>query len=113
MTGRMVIVSSKSNVTDLQDRLSASEELLQRKTSLLHQACEKQCKLEQELAFYKIDLKFDRLDFSKHLNRKSNLKQRTTNDSPFTTIKFNNNIEDEEDMRLTMIDEQQQQRSMK
>ncbi|CAF1200319.1 unnamed protein product [Rotaria sordida] len=99
-------------IKDLQERLTVSEELLQRKTSLLHQACEKQCKLEQELAFYKIDLKFDRLDFSKHLNQKSNLKQRTINDSPFTTIKFNNNIEDEDDIKLTMIDEQQQQRSM-
>ncbi|CAF3709392.1 unnamed protein product [Rotaria sp. Silwood1] len=99
-------------IKELQERLSTSEELLQRKTSLLHQACEKQCKLEQELAFYKIDLKFDRLDFSKHLTRKSNLKQRTTNDSPFTTNIFNNNIEDEEDVRLIMIDEQQlQQRS--
>ena len=46
---------------DLRERLAVSEEQLQRKTTLLHQACEKQCQLEQELAFYKIDLKFDRL----------------------------------------------------
>ena len=34
--------------------------------TLLHQACEKQCQLEQELAFYKIDLKFDRLGEKNH-----------------------------------------------
>ncbi|CAF4430821.1 unnamed protein product, partial [Rotaria magnacalcarata] len=91
----------------LQERLANSEELLQRKTSLLHQACEKQCKLEQELAFYKIDLKFDRLDFSKHLGTKSNLNQRIANDSIFSTIKFHNNfIEDSEETKSTMADEQ-------
>ncbi|CAF3543247.1 unnamed protein product [Adineta steineri] len=101
------IIQAKE-IKELQERLNASEELLQRKTSLLHQSCEKQCKLEQELAFYKIDLKFDRLDFSTHLNRRNSLNQRTTDDSPFITNDF---IGDEEEVKLIHDDGRQRSES--
>ncbi|CAF1297029.1 unnamed protein product, partial [Adineta steineri] len=101
-------ITQAKEIKELQERLNASEELLQRKTSLLHQSCEKQCKLEQELAFYKIDLKFDRLDFSTHLNRRNSLNQRTTDDSPFITNDF---IGDEEEAKLIHDDERQRSES--
>jgi hypothetical protein len=47
-------------------------------------------------------------DFSKNGNQKNNSNQRTIEDSPYTSIKFNNNFEeDEEDAKSTITDEQQ------
>nr|KAG5703043.1 hypothetical protein BaRGS_016204 [Batillaria attramentaria] len=45
----------------LQQELKAKDDLLKRKTSDLNKACEKHYQLEQELAFYKIDSKFQSL----------------------------------------------------
>ncbi|CAF1282565.1 unnamed protein product, partial [Adineta ricciae] len=86
-------VLQAKEIRELQERLATSEGLLQRKTALLHQSCEKQFKLEQELAFYKIDLKFDRLNLSRQLNRRNSLDQRTNDDSPFTFDQFLENAE--------------------
>jgi hypothetical protein len=56
----------------------------------------------------KINENFFILDFSKHLNRKTNSNQRTIEDSLFTSIKFNNNFaEDEEDAQSNITDGQQ------
>jgi len=56
----------------------------------------------------KINEIFFILDFSKHLNRKTNSNQRTIEDSLFTSIKFNNNFaEDEEDAQSNITDGQQ------
>eukprot|EP00795_Rhopilema_esculentum_P010644 gene10644-19386_t len=49
----------KQEVSGLQQDVDAKDSLLERKTNELSKACEKQYKLEQELAFYKLDTKFD------------------------------------------------------
>ncbi|EDO33841.1 predicted protein [Nematostella vectensis] len=46
---------------ELQRELNAKEEILASKTKELSRACEKQFRLEQELAFYKLDAKFEHL----------------------------------------------------
>ncbi|CAF1540599.1 unnamed protein product, partial [Didymodactylos carnosus] len=93
----------------LQEKLQASEEELQRKTSLLYQACEKQTELEQELAFYKIDLKFDMIDFSQYLNGNTvrHMNRGLTKDSPYigkAKVKLNSYALEQE-----MINDEQQQ----
>ncbi|XP_070532103.1 centriolin-like isoform X2 [Ptychodera flava] len=51
----------RKQLKELQRQLETKDELLKRKTVELNRACEKHYKLEQELAFYKIDAKFDSL----------------------------------------------------
>nr|XP_034299667.1 centriolin isoform X8 [Crassostrea gigas] len=52
---------SMDRMKDMERELSAKDDLLKKKTSELNKACEKHYQLEQELAFYKIDSKFDSL----------------------------------------------------
>ncbi|XP_077870309.1 centriolin-like [Saccoglossus kowalevskii] len=52
---------SKRTIKELQKELETKDELLKRKTSELTKACQKHYRLEQELAFYKIDAKFESL----------------------------------------------------
>ncbi|XP_033122052.1 centriolin-like [Anneissia japonica] len=51
----------KNAMKELQREVETKNELLRRKTAELTKACEKQYRLEQELAFYKIDHKFEPL----------------------------------------------------
>ncbi|XP_067825865.1 centriolin isoform X2 [Heptranchias perlo] len=51
----------KSNCKELERELETKNELLKQKTAELTRACHKQYQLEQELAFYKIDAKFEPL----------------------------------------------------
>ncbi|XP_071948113.1 uncharacterized protein [Antedon mediterranea] len=51
----------KNAMKELEREIETKNELLRRKTAELTKACEKQYRLEQELAFYKIDHKFDPL----------------------------------------------------
>ncbi|XP_074067789.1 centriolin isoform X2 [Macrotis lagotis] len=53
----------KHNYKELQSDLSTKSELLKQKTMELTRACQKQYELEQELAFYKIDAKFEPLNY--------------------------------------------------
>ncbi|XP_004483618.2 centriolin isoform X1 [Dasypus novemcinctus] len=53
----------KQNVDELQSDLNTKNELLKQKTVELTRACQKQYELEQELAFYKIDAKFEPLNY--------------------------------------------------
>ncbi|XP_038600653.1 centriolin isoform X2 [Tachyglossus aculeatus] len=53
----------KQNFSELQSDLSTKNELLKQKTMELTRACQKQYELEQELAFYKIDAKFEPLNY--------------------------------------------------
>ncbi|XP_061184132.1 centriolin-like [Saccostrea echinata] len=52
---------SMDRMKDMERELAAKDELLKKKTGELNKACEKHYQLEQELAFYKIDSKFDSL----------------------------------------------------
>ncbi|XP_056011092.1 centriolin-like isoform X6 [Ostrea edulis] len=52
---------SMDKMKDMERELAAKDELLKKKTSELNKACEKHYQLEQELAFFKIDSKFDSL----------------------------------------------------
>ncbi|XP_063966429.1 centriolin-like [Lytechinus pictus] len=52
---------NQEKVKELENELKAKDELLRRKTAELTKACEKQYRLEQELAFHKIDAKFEPL----------------------------------------------------
>ncbi|XP_071802361.1 uncharacterized protein [Asterias amurensis] len=54
---------NQQTINELQGELQAKTDLLKRKTAELNRACEKQYRLEQELAFQKIDAKFEPLDF--------------------------------------------------
>lgn len=57
------------------------------------------------MLFFQKDISF--LDFSKHLNKRNPLQQRTIFNSPFTAVKFNNPyFEDEEDTNLAVNDDQ-------
>ncbi|XP_060056053.1 centriolin isoform X2 [Erinaceus europaeus] len=56
-------VLQKQNYVDLESNLSTKNELLKQKTIELTRACQKQYELEQELAFYKIDAKFEPLNY--------------------------------------------------
>ncbi|KAL4219131.1 hypothetical protein ACF0H5_021713 [Mactra antiquata] len=50
-----------SRIEELERELETKSDLLKKKTSELNKACEKHYQLEQELAFHKIDNKFDSL----------------------------------------------------
>ncbi|KAJ7378122.1 hypothetical protein OS493_024787 [Desmophyllum pertusum] len=54
-------LDQSQKIKELHRHLEAKEELLASKTAELSKACEKQFKLEQELAFYKLDAKFEHL----------------------------------------------------
>lgn len=51
----------KNSCNELETEVETKNELLKRKTAELTRACQKQYQLEQELAFYKIDAKFEPL----------------------------------------------------
>ncbi|XP_006150563.1 centriolin isoform X2 [Tupaia chinensis] len=53
----------KQSCEELESDLNTKNELLKRKTMELTRACQKQYELEQELAFYKIDAKFEPLNY--------------------------------------------------
>ncbi|KAG8518835.1 Centriolin [Galemys pyrenaicus] len=53
----------KQNCEELESNLNTKNELLKQKTIELTRACQKQYELEQELAFYKIDAKFEPLNY--------------------------------------------------
>ncbi|XP_062063631.1 centriolin isoform X2 [Lepus europaeus] len=53
----------KQNFEELESDLNTKNELLKQKTMELTRACQKQYELEQELAFYKIDAKFEPLNY--------------------------------------------------
>ncbi|XP_037255521.1 centriolin isoform X2 [Falco rusticolus] len=57
------ILQRKQSYEDLQRNLNTKNELLKQKTMELTRACQKQYELEQELAFYKIDAKFEPLNY--------------------------------------------------
>ncbi|XP_078324889.1 uncharacterized protein LOC111125942 isoform X3 [Crassostrea virginica] len=52
---------SMDRLKDMERELTTKDDLLKKKTAELNKACEKHYQLEQELAFYKIDSKFDSL----------------------------------------------------
>ncbi|KFZ49016.1 Centriolin, partial [Antrostomus carolinensis] len=56
-------LQQKQSCEGLQRDLDAKNELLKQKTMELTRACQKQYELEQELAFYKIDAKFEPLNY--------------------------------------------------
>ncbi|NXX46743.1 CNTRL protein, partial [Tricholaema leucomelas] len=56
-------LQQKQSYEDLQRYLDTKTELLKQKTVELTRACQKQYELEQELAFYKIDAKFEPLNY--------------------------------------------------
>ncbi|KGL99102.1 Centriolin, partial [Charadrius vociferus] len=56
-------LQQKQSYEDLQRDLGTKNELLKQKTMELTRACQKQYELEQELAFYKIDAKFEPLNY--------------------------------------------------
>ncbi|KAF6327122.1 centriolin [Rhinolophus ferrumequinum] len=53
----------KQSYDELESNLNTKNELLKQKTMELNRACQKQYELEQELAFYKIDAKFEPLNY--------------------------------------------------
>ncbi|XP_059116130.1 centriolin isoform X2 [Peromyscus eremicus] len=53
----------KQSCEELESDLSTKNKLLKQKTMELTRACQKQYELEQELAFYKIDAKFEPLNY--------------------------------------------------
>ncbi|XP_004423441.1 PREDICTED: centriolin [Ceratotherium simum simum] len=53
----------KQSCEELESNLNTKNELLKQKTMELTRACQKQYELEQELAFYKIDAKFEPLNY--------------------------------------------------
>lgn len=53
----------KQSCKELESNLNTKNELLKQKTMELTRACQKQYELEQELAFYKIDAKFEPLNY--------------------------------------------------
>ncbi|XP_019586774.2 centriolin isoform X2 [Rhinolophus sinicus] len=56
-------VLQKQSYDELESNLNTKNELLKQKTMELNRACQKQYELEQELAFYKIDAKFEPLNY--------------------------------------------------
>ncbi|XP_061867469.1 centriolin isoform X2 [Colius striatus] len=56
-------LQQKQSYEDLQRDVDTKNELLKQKTMELTRACQKQYELEQELAFYKIDAKFEPLNY--------------------------------------------------
>uniref|UniRef100_A0A8B9D1G7 Centriolin n=1 Tax=Anser brachyrhynchus TaxID=132585 RepID=A0A8B9D1G7_9AVES len=56
-------LQQKQSYEDLQRDVDTKNELLKQKTMELTRACQKQYELEQELAFYKIDAKFEPLSY--------------------------------------------------
>ncbi|XP_053777117.1 centriolin isoform X6 [Desmodus rotundus] len=56
-------VLQKQSCEELESNLNTKNELLKQKTMELTRACQKQYELEQELAFYKIDAKFEPLNY--------------------------------------------------
>ncbi|KAK2515027.1 Cntrl [Columba guinea] len=56
-------LQQKQSYEDIQRDLDTKNELLKQKTMELTRACQKQYELEQELAFYKIDAKFEPLNY--------------------------------------------------
>uniref|UniRef100_A0ABI7X146 Centriolin n=1 Tax=Felis catus TaxID=9685 RepID=A0ABI7X146_FELCA len=53
----------KQSYEELESNLNTKNELLKQKTMELMRACQKQYEMEQELAFYKIDAKFEPLNY--------------------------------------------------
>ncbi|KAJ1146147.1 hypothetical protein NDU88_012429 [Pleurodeles waltl] len=56
-------IQQKQRYSDLERDLETKSEILKQKTQELTRACQKQYELEQELAFYKIDAKFEPLGY--------------------------------------------------
>ncbi|XP_053230594.1 centriolin isoform X4 [Podarcis raffonei] len=56
-------LQQKQSCHDLESEIETQNELLKQKTVELTRACQKQYELEQELAFYKIDAKFEPLGY--------------------------------------------------
>ncbi|XP_038069812.1 centriolin-like [Patiria miniata] len=56
-------LAHQQTIIQLHGEVHAKDDLLKRKTAELNKACEKQFRLEQELAFQKIDAKFEPLAF--------------------------------------------------
>ncbi|XP_013368641.1 PREDICTED: centriolin isoform X2 [Chinchilla lanigera] len=56
-------ILQKQSCEELESDLNTKNELLKRKNMELSRACQKQYELEQELAFYKIDAKFEPLNY--------------------------------------------------
>ncbi|XP_042334632.1 centriolin isoform X2 [Sceloporus undulatus] len=56
-------LQQKQSCKDLENEIETKNELLKQKTVELTRACQKQYELEQELAFYKIDAKFEPLGY--------------------------------------------------
>ncbi|KAK3802588.1 hypothetical protein RRG08_027218 [Elysia crispata] len=61
----------QEKMKQMEQQLSAKDELLKKKTSDLNKASQKHYELEQELAFYKIDSKFDSLKEAPKFNVES------------------------------------------
>ncbi|XP_012313647.2 centriolin isoform X1 [Aotus nancymaae] len=57
------VMLQKQSCEELKSDLNTKNELLKQKTIELTRACQKQYELEQELAFYKIDAKFEPLNY--------------------------------------------------
>uniref|UniRef100_A0A452QFL6 Centriolin n=1 Tax=Ursus americanus TaxID=9643 RepID=A0A452QFL6_URSAM len=53
----------KQSYVEMESNLNTKNELLKQKTMELMRACQKQYEMEQELAFYKIDAKFEPLNY--------------------------------------------------
>ncbi|XP_048469673.1 centriolin isoform X1 [Rhincodon typus] len=70
----------KNNYKELERELETKNELLKQKTAELTRACHKQYQLEQELAFYKIDAKFEPLHHFPEVNSEF---EAIPNESPY------------------------------
>ncbi|XP_072344661.1 centriolin isoform X2 [Scyliorhinus torazame] len=70
----------KNNCKELEREVETKNELLKQKTAELTRACHKQYQLEQELAFYKIDAKFEPLH---HLPAANFELEEIPNESPY------------------------------
>ncbi|XP_053328761.1 centriolin isoform X2 [Spea bombifrons] len=57
-------VQQKKNYKELEREVETKNEILKQKTLELTRACQKQYELEQELAFYKIDAKFEPMGYT-------------------------------------------------
>ncbi|KAM3911358.1 centriolin isoform 1-T2 [Leptodactylus fuscus] len=62
-TLREEVQKHKKNYKELEREMDTKSEILKQKTLELTRACQKQYELEQELAFYKIDAKFEPLGY--------------------------------------------------
>ncbi|XP_055896823.1 centriolin-like isoform X5 [Biomphalaria glabrata] len=86
-TSQHQLESKERNLRDklkqLEEELAAKDELLKRKTSDLNKASQKHYQLEQELAFYKIDSKFDTLKEAPNLHLESADESSDFQESPY------------------------------